>query len=267
MKKGWKKRVVAGVAAMALCMQAAAVYGADSAKKAAEAAQTLSAANLITLETAKITALEHCGQKSTNVTFTKQKLDYDDGVAYYEINFNNGAKWYQYDIDAKDGGIDEYQVSFYAKRADVPAGNSTITMDKAKEIALDYLKLKSGDVTFTKTKQDYSKGNLFYEVEFTYGGAKYEFEVSAGGTLYEYSCSRLQDQAAAADNYISAEDAKKIALEYAGISAGAARFTKVKLDEHHGSHCYEIELIANNLEYEFEIDAATGTVLEFEIDH
>lgn len=65
---------------------------------------------------------------------------------------------------------------------------------------------------------------------------------------------------------ISAEAAMERALAYAGITASQATFTKQKLTRDDGRQVYEVELYSGNVEYEFEIDAITGVVLEYSFD-
>jgi len=65
---------------------------------------------------------------------------------------------------------------------------------------------------------------------------------------------------------ISAEQAKSIALERAGVSAADARFEKVELDYDDGRAHYEIEFSVGNVEYEADVDAVTGAIIEFERD-
>lgn len=59
----------------------------------------------IDLESAKSTALKDAGLEVSQVQFTKQKLDTDDVVEKYEIEFNYNGYEYEYDIDAKTGTI------------------------------------------------------------------------------------------------------------------------------------------------------------------
>lgn len=61
---------------------------------------------------------------------------------------------------------------------------------------------------------------------------------------------------------IGTERAQAIVLEHSGISAGDAEFTKVELD---GSE-YDIEFIAPDGKYEYEISSYTGDILEYKRD-
>ena len=41
---------------------------------------------------------------------------------------------------------------------------------------------------------------------------------------------------------------------------------KCKTDTENGRPVYEVEIVYNTMEYDFEIDAATGTILEMDAD-
>ena len=65
---------------------------------------------------------------------------------------------------------------------------------------------------------------------------------------------------------ITIEEAQNIALSHAGVSAADARFTKTKLDYDDGISKYEIEFVVGTYEYDYEINAANGTIIEYDID-
>ncbi len=69
--------------------------------------------------------------------------------------------------------------------------------------------------------------------------------------------------AAANAAQITEAQAKDIALKHAGVSAGQAHFTKMKLDREFGRSEYELEFYVGNVEYDYEIDAASGAVRKF----
>ena len=60
--------------------------------------------------------------------------------------------------------------------------------------------------------------------------------------------------------------AKSIAFKHAGVSASAATVTKAKLDSDDGVKTYEIEFIVANKEYEYEINAYTGKVMDYDTE-
>ena len=59
----------------------------------------------IGVDKAKSIALKDAGVSASSVTFTKAKLDRDDGVAVYEIEFYSGDTEYEYEIDATSGAV------------------------------------------------------------------------------------------------------------------------------------------------------------------
>ncbi|MBQ4650546.1 MAG: fibronectin type III domain-containing protein [Firmicutes bacterium] len=61
--------------------------------------------------------------------------------------------------------------------------------------------------------------------------------------------------------------AKSIALNYAGVSSSAANFIKAETDYNDGVKVYEIEFVAGDYEYEFEIGAASGKVRDYDKDY
>lgn len=67
-----------------------------------------SSSGLIGLSKAKQIALARAGVSSSNVYFTKSKLDYDDGIRVYEIEFYAGNYEYEFEISAKSGTILSY---------------------------------------------------------------------------------------------------------------------------------------------------------------
>lgn len=64
----------------------------------------------ITLEEAKAAALNAAGLSESDVTFTKAKLDYDDGILVYDIEFRYGTTEYEYEINAATGAVVSYDV-------------------------------------------------------------------------------------------------------------------------------------------------------------
>ena len=64
--------------------------------------------------------------------------------------------------------------------------------------------------------------------------------------------------------FIGEEEAKKKALERAGISAEGVVFDRVELDRDDGVWIYELDFKHNGTEYDVDIKADTGEVLEFE---
>ena len=67
----------------------------------------------------------------------------------------------------------------------------------------------------------------------------------------------------AANGPLTVEQAKQAALDYAGVKASEATFTKAHRDWDNGREVYEIEFYANNTEYDMDVDVNTGRIMSF----
>ncbi len=67
-------------------------------------------ADLITLEEAKAIALSYAEISEEEISYTKLELDYDDGIAEYEVEFYTGGKEYSLTIDAISGTVTEMEM-------------------------------------------------------------------------------------------------------------------------------------------------------------
>lgn len=65
---------------------------------------------------------------------------------------------------------------------------------------------------------------------------------------------------------ITADQAKSKALAHAGLNANQVNFVRAYLDWDDGRLEYEVEIIYGTTEYDFEIDAYTGTVISRDMD-
>ena len=60
--------------------------------------------------------------------------------------------------------------------------------------------------------------------------------------------------------------AKSIALHHAGVSENKAYDMEIELDDEDGTLVYEVEFKSGNMEYSYEINAATGAILKHEAE-
>ena len=78
---------------------------APSASAATPSASASASAAYIGEEAAKDIALKDSGFSAGDVTELKAELDLDDAVVHYDVDFKQGGKEYDYDIDATTGAI------------------------------------------------------------------------------------------------------------------------------------------------------------------
>ena len=71
-----------------------------------------------------------------------------------------------------------------------------------------------------------------------------------------------------ADNApLTVEQAKQAALNFAGVNASEATFTKAYKGYDDGREVYEIEFYANNTEYDMDVDVYTGRITDFSTEY
>ena len=63
------------------------------------------------------------------------------------------------------------------------------------------------------------------------------------------------------------EQAKQVALDYAGVKAADATFTKAHRDYDNGREVYEIEFYVGSTEYDMDVDVLTGRVTDFSSEY
>jgi uncharacterized membrane protein YkoI len=129
------------------------------------------------LDEAKKIAVKDAGRKYGKVTFTKARVERDDGVRHYDIEFTYKTSKYRYEYDYEislRGRILEMDVDRYALQK-----GKFIGVKKAKSIALKKAGLKADRVTFTSAHREYDDGRYLYDVEFCHGDWEYSFEIAA----------------------------------------------------------------------------------------
>ncbi|MGN1118049.1 MAG: PepSY domain-containing protein, partial [Acutalibacteraceae bacterium] len=108
-----------------------------------------------------------------------------------------------------------------------------------------------------------------YDIEFHTSSKKYEYEISATtGKIIDKETENLKSSSTTSEKtstetIISVDKAKEIALKKAGLKASDVRFVKAKLDIDDGIQVYEIEFISGSYEYEAEINAQSGIIIDF----
>ena len=65
---------------------------------------------VISLDKAKEIALADAGYEETQVTMSRIRYEWDDGIQIYDVEFYSGGLEYEYEIDAKSGDIIEKDI-------------------------------------------------------------------------------------------------------------------------------------------------------------
>ncbi len=133
---------------------------------------------------AKNIALTHANV--SNPTMLHIEFDLDDGVMVYDVEFYSDNVEYDYEINAVTGTILEYNKGFeneYGDNTVNSGGNSYISKEKAKQIAIDHAGVNP---TYVEVEFDYENGIAVYEIEFKYQNYEYDYELDAvSGEIYK----------------------------------------------------------------------------------
>ena len=230
------------------------------------AAMLLRPKNIISESEAKNRALTYGNFNENDITFLNVEKDYDDYL--YEIKLKDDNYIYEIDVHMKTGEIINYERDAI-NQTSLPEKESTyaLTEEEAKQIALNYVNLKSSDVTFTKIRTDIENGRDVYELEFYSNDASYEIYIDIETKdIIKYDID-YKDAQNANSNYIGISKAKEIALNHANLKESEITWHKAILDIEHNYSVYEIEFIYKYKEYDYEIDANTGKIINYEIDY
>ena len=168
-----------------------------------------------------------------------------------------------------DGGSASKAAPAPAYAADIPsqpASAKDIGEAAAKQIALEHAGVAEADASHLWVSRDYDDGRLEYEVEFFSGSKEYDYDIDAadGSILSFDSETEFAGKKTAGSEGISLEQAKKIAL--AKVPGANDSHIRIEKDRDDGQLLYEGKIVYSGVEYEFEISAADGSVLDWEID-
>ena len=172
---------------------------------------TFAANNYIGVEKAKSIALKDA--KVSRATFVTAKLETEDDVEVYDVEFYKGNVEYDYEIDAitgkileKDLDIENFSIpkkkattnkQTKTTKAKTKAKTTTkkavkdIGVEKAKSIALKDAGVSN--VKFTKAKVDYENGVKVYDIEFRKGNKEYDYEIDAKTGKIREKSSEVDD--------------------------------------------------------------------------
>ena len=161
-----------------------------------------------------------------------------------------------------------------------------VSAEEAKKIALADSGENGDQVTFTRIKAEQEGKSSFYKTEFYTDIHEYKYEIDAdSGQILNKESSTYhnvkegqresgsvvsgpaagQPEQKDNDSLIGVKKAQQIALDSAGLKENEAVFEKSRLGTEDGKVIYEIDFSGGRAEYEFDIDAYDGTVLEREI--
>ncbi|HCI67870.1 MAG TPA: cell wall protein [Oscillibacter sp.] len=161
--------------------------------------------------------------------------------------------------------------------AEAGAPAMPIGTDRAMDIAAAaFGKASTAKMAYSAVDPELDESPAHYEVEITsQTGEEFEYKVDAyTGAILESKREAadgtevpvVQPSKPAASGDIGYAKAKSIALNHAGVSENKAYDMEIELDDEDGTLVYEVEFKSGNMEYSYEINAATGAILKHEAE-
>ena len=143
---------------------------------------------------AKEIALSDAGVSASDVTFRSVKLDYDDGVQKYDLEFcvTGTGVVYEYEINASTGKILNSEQDTNGYRGGQQTGSSVKSESECQAIALGKVPGATADHIRMRLERD--DGLQKYEGTIVYDGMEYEFEIDAySGAILEWDAESIYD--------------------------------------------------------------------------
>ena len=214
---------------------------------------SVSVSKFISLEDAKKIAMKDAklDELAQKIVFTREELNRNQGKPCYLLEFYTGTNQYFYQIDAKSGSI------IYAGKF--------ITLSEAKKIALDDAGCKD-KVGFTE--ETLVSGGIktpYYRLVFADAKTQWTYRIDAVlGIVLEKKQKETATTEIDTADFISLEEAKKIALKDAGLDEATQKivFTREELSRNSGKPCYILEFYTAKKQYSYKVDAKDGSILE-----
>ena len=212
----------------------------------AKSGSIIYAGKFITLSEAKKIALDDAGCKD-KVSFTEETL-VSGGIKtpYYRLVFADAKTQWTYRIDAVLGNVLEKQQKEIVT-------TDFISLEEAKEIALKDAGLNESTqkIVFTREELNRNSGKPCYILEFYTAKKQYSYKVDAkDGSIIE------------AYHFILLADAKKIALDDAGVNVKVVFTTEELVAGGIKTPYYRFVFADAKTHWTYRIDAVLGTVLE-----
>ena len=212
----------------------------------AKSGSIIYAGKYITISEAKKIALDDAGCED-KVSFTEETL-VSGGIKtpYYRLVFADAKTQWTYRIDAVLGTVLEKQQKEIVT-------TDFISLEEAKEIALKDAGLNEATqkIVFTREELSRNSGKPCYILEFYTAKKQYSYKVDAkNGSIIE------------AYHFILLADAKKIALDDAGVNVKVIFTTEELVAGGIKTPYYRFVFADTKTQWTYRIDAVLGTVLE-----
>jgi uncharacterized membrane protein YkoI len=234
-------------------------------------------ADQITKDRAESIALSDAGVSRDSIAYIWTEYDRERGKTSYDVEFmTKDFLEYDYDIDAVSGSIikSDREAEYEFFRA-IPERDrkENVSLEQAKSIALRHAGKEADEVRIIKESTDRDDGLVSYDIEFysTDDGNKFEYEISAytGEVISfetDFNNRYSGSERGETKERITWDSARSLALSKAGVKESEVRGFELELDYDDGILVYEGSFNVGWTEYDFEINASTGSFVSWSVE-
>ena len=192
---------------------------------------TLAKNRSITEEQARNFAYIDAEADPAEVRFSSAEFKWEDGMYVFDVGFRTDSAFYEYEIRASDGTILESSMERIRSEGEPGTGTDGEPEEGNKETGeADEKQMKPG-----------TKSKIVDETE----------------NKAESNPGR---------KYVTVDEAKAIALSFSGLTEEDVTFSEAKFETEDGRDIYSIEFYSGDREYEYDIDAVTGDLIESSVE-
>ncbi|MCM1290081.1 MAG: PepSY domain-containing protein [Corallococcus sp.] len=214
--------------------------------------------------------MEGLTAESEGLIVKESKLDYEDGLMAYEIEFSYGAFEYEVTVGAFSGKVLSFECSVrggYNPDAD----GEKLSETEIVEAALQHAKVAESDLSAVAESAACLRSGYYrievYTVFFDYGNYFYEYEIDCYGNVLYYGCLSTGDndadrllQRREVENYV-----KQHVHEYVGAIGQVSALNtlerlRVTTKDSDGKIVYQVTFVNKGVEYVCNVDAATKVI-------
>ena len=244
------------------------------------AAGQIARTSAITEENALLFACVDAGVSPQEAERVRIDFEYERGRFLYEVDFGVGTTEYEYQIDAKSGEVLWKEVE--GKQATPTQQSQSTAVSTATEASKSTTAAQAATAPSSGASKPVAAPSVpaspaskaskpATPAQVPASPAPAPSQPAAGATTGAANAATTGTASGATQSTAPAgtslETAKQIVLTRAGVSATDAVFRKARQDYDDGRMVYDIEfLVPGKGEFEYEVDAATGAVLEEDVD-
>lgn len=203
---------------------------------------------------------------NASLSKVKCKLDFEDGLIMYEVEFVYGNYAYEVDVAAKDGTVIELSKELITKYT--PAADE-LTKEQVIDIAYQLAGITESDVDgelYCHQSRYYR--TTVYEICFRSETKYFEFEIANDGEVLYQGFELLKVDAI--NSYLARKDVDKWFFENNGtftiLDRDKLDYYRVTAQKTNDGLTYTVQFVYNGQQYTYNIDAVTKAISKPQIE-